>query len=154
MVVPTSAAVMLSSKISDTNHLFFQLDPAPTRLNLTPHRPCSTRRRVLDEKAILSLLVASLLFPLAAAGQNRSRRNSKAIAISGRVSEDGKSLIAKNGEPWSVTNPDALAGHESQWVKVKGEQASLDHHIRVRSVRILATPTTHGVNLGDANFRR
>jgi hypothetical protein len=106
------------------------------------------------KKPILSFLVASLLFPLAAAGQNRSGRNSKAIAISGRVSEDGKSLIAKNGEPWSVTNPNALAGHESQWVKIKGEPGSLDHHIRLRSVRILATPTTHSVNLGDAAFRR
>lgn len=108
------------------------------------------------KKFVLSVLAIPLLLPTPAAGQNNSGKSStaKSITISGRVSEDGKSLIAKNGEPWSVTNPGALAGHESQQVKVKCQKASADHHILVLSVKTVATQTKYAVNLGDSAFRR
>jgi hypothetical protein len=63
-------------------------------------------------------------------------------------------LIAKNGEFWSVTNPGALAGHESQQVKVKCQKASADHRILVLSLKTVVTQTNYKVNLGDAAFRR
>lgn len=105
---------------------------------------------------ILSFLAIPFLLPIPAAGQNNNSGQSataKSITISGRVSEDGKSLIAKNGETWSVTNPGPLAGHESQQVKVKCQKVSADHHIQVLSVKAVATQK-YAVNLGDAAFRR
>ena len=107
------------------------------------------------KKLVLSFLAIPLLLPILAAGQNNNsgKRAAKSVTISGRVSEDGKSLTAKNGESWSVTNPDALAGHAKQQVKAKCE-SSADHSIRVLSVKILATPATYHFNPNDSAFRR
>ncbi len=108
------------------------------------------------KKLVLSLLAIPLLLPMPAVGQNSNSGKSstaKSIKISGRVSEDGKILIAKNGESWSVSNPGALAGHQNQQVKVKCQKASADHLIQVLSVKTLATQK-YAVNLGDAAFRR
>lgn len=107
------------------------------------------------KKLVLSFLAVPLLLPVSAFGQNHSAGKSsvaKSLTISGRVNDDGKSLIAKNGESWSVTNPDVLAGHLKQQVKIKCQTTS-DHHIRVVSVKAV-TPETYRVNLSDAAFRR
>lgn len=103
------------------------------------------------KKLVLSFLAVPLLLPVSAFGQNHNA--AKSITISGRVSEDGKSLIARNGESWSVANAATLVGHENQQVKVKCE-TSADHSIRVRSLRIVATPVTYHANPGDSAFRR
>ena len=106
---------------------------------------------------ILSFLAIPFLLPIPAAGQNNNSGQSataKSITISGRVSEDGKSLIAKNGEPWSVTNPDALTGHESQQVKVKCQVFSASYDVRVLSVKTVAAQVKYSANPGDSAFRR
>lgn len=108
------------------------------------------------KKLVLCFLAVPLLLAMPAAGQNNNsgKRAAKSVTLSGRVSEDGKSLIAKNGESWSVTNPEALAGHVSQQVKVKCQISSATHDIRVFSVKTLAMPVTYRVNPGDSAFRR
>jgi hypothetical protein len=109
------------------------------------------------KKLVLSFLAIPLFLPLPASGQNNNSDKSstaKTISISGRVSEDGKSLISKNGEPWSVTNSGALAGHESQQVKVKCKKTSADHQIQVLSVKTVATQIKYAANPSDSAFRR
>jgi hypothetical protein len=109
------------------------------------------------KKLVLSFLVVPLLLPATAFGQSNGHGKStapKASTISGTVSQDGKSLIGKNGEPWSVANPATLVGHEGQQVKVKCQLSSGSHDIRVLSVKTVATQTKYAVNLGDAAFRR
>jgi len=106
---------------------------------------------------VLSLLVVALLLPGTAAGQSNSQSESttpKASTISGKVSQDGKSLIGKNGESWVVANPATLAGHEGQRVKVKCRISSITHDIRILSVKMVTAQTIYAVNLGDAAFRR
>jgi hypothetical protein len=109
------------------------------------------------KKLVLSFLMVPLLLPGTAFGQSDGHGKStapKASTISGKVSQDGKSLIGKNGEPWLVANPATLAGHEGQQVKVKCQVASGGHHIHVLSVKTVAPQTRYAVNLGDAAFRR
>jgi hypothetical protein len=109
------------------------------------------------KRLVLSFLAIPLLLPMSAEGQNNSGGQSstaKSITIFGRVSEDGKSLIAKSGELWSVTNPGALAGHESQQVKIKCQKVSADHHIQVLSVKTMATQIRYAANPSDSAFRR
>jgi hypothetical protein len=109
------------------------------------------------KKLVLSFLVVTLLLPGTAFGQSNGHSKStapKASTISGTVSQDGKSLIGKNGDPWFVANPATLAGHEGQQVKVKCLLSSVGHDIRVLSVKTVATQTKYAVNLGDAAFRR
>lgn len=107
------------------------------------------------KKLALVLLALPLIVPTPAAGQNtnNANRGAKSVTISGRVSEGGRSIIAKNGESWSVTNPDALTAHGNQQVKAKCE-TSADHSIRVLSVKIVATPPRHHFNPNDSAFRR
>ena len=108
------------------------------------------------KKLVLSLLAVPLLLPVSAFGQNQNAakpNTAKAITMAGRVSADGKNLIATNGESWLVTNPDALTTHQNQQVKVKCE-TSADHSIRVLSVKFVAMPTAYHVNPGDSAFRR
>jgi len=109
------------------------------------------------KKLVLSFLLVPLLLPATASGQSNGQSKSekpKASTISGKVSEDGESLIGKNGQPWLVANPDTLAGHEGQQVKVKCQISSGSHDIRVLSVKMVAPQAKYAVNLGDAAFRR
>ena len=108
------------------------------------------------KKLVLSFLAVPLLLPVSAFGQNHKAAKSntaKAITMSGRVSADGKNLIARNGESWLVTNPDTLTTHQNQQVKVKCE-TSADHSIRVLSVKFVATSAAYHVNPSDSAFRR
>ena len=109
------------------------------------------------KKLVLSFLLLPLLQAGTAFGQSNVHGKStapKASTISGTVSQDGKRLIGKNGEPWLVENSGALAGHEGQQVKVKCQLSSGSHDIHVLSVKMVATQTRYAVNLGDAAFRR
>lgn len=110
---------------------------------------------MLDEKTRAFLSCCSALAARTCCRQNRGEKISaaKSFTISGRVSEDGKTLIAKGGESWLVTNPDVLASHARQQVKVKCE-TSAGHSIRVFSLKILAPPATYHANPGDSVFRR
>ena len=109
------------------------------------------------KKLVLCFLAVPLLLPVFAFGQNQNAAGSssaKAITISGRVSEDGKSLIAKNGEPWTVANLGALAGHENQQVKIKCLKILADHQLHVLSIKAVAAPATYHVYPSDSAFRR
>ncbi len=109
------------------------------------------------KKLVLSFLVVALLLPGTAAGQSIGQSNStksKVSTVSGKVSQDGKGLIGKNDQPWSVANPGALAGHEGQQVKVECQISPGGHEIVVLSVKMVATQAEYAVNLGDAAFRR
>jgi hypothetical protein len=109
------------------------------------------------KRLVLSFLVVAPLLPGTAAGQINGQSKSttpKASTVSGKVSQDGKSLIGKNREPWLVANPGALVGHEGQQVKVKCSISSGGHDIRILSVKMVATQARYAVNLGDAAFRR
>ena len=109
------------------------------------------------KKLVLSFLAFPLLLPMPAASQNHGSGKAgtaKSVTISGRVSEDGKSLIAKNGQPWSVVNPDALAGHERQQVKIKCQKDSADRSVRVLSVKTVAAQIKFAPNPSDSAFRR
>jgi hypothetical protein len=105
--------------------------------------------------ALFPMLV--LLLAGTAAGQSRSNDRStvpKSSTIAGRVGQDGKTLTGKHGESWLVANPAMLAGRDGQLVKAKCELSPGGHDIHILSVKMVATQTKYGVNLGDAAFRR
>ena len=108
------------------------------------------------KKFLLSLFAAAFLLAATSAGQDLSAEpeTGKAVVLSGQASEDGKHLLAKKGEPWSVVNPGALAGHEGQLVKVKCRISSRSREIRVLSVKAVARPLKYAANPGDSAFRR
>jgi hypothetical protein len=109
------------------------------------------------KKLVSSFLLVALLLPGTVAGQSRGQTKStksKVSTISGKVSQDGKGLIGKNDQSWSVANAGALVGHEGQQVKVRCQISPGSHEIFVISVKMVATQAEYAVNLGDAAFRR
>jgi hypothetical protein len=109
------------------------------------------------KRPILSFLLIPLLLCCCAPGQQNGAVQSsasKASTISGKVSLDGRSLIERSGQPWSVTNPDALVGRQDRQVKVKCRITPGSHDIFVLSVKTATPQSTYAINLGDAAFRR
>lgn len=71
-----------------------------------------------------------------AAKQDSAQSATKANTISGKVSDDGKTVVDKDGKSWTVSNPDALKGHEGHQVTLKGDVDSSKNEVRVDSVKM------------------
>jgi hypothetical protein len=109
------------------------------------------------KKFLLSLLAVSCLLTGIAAAQNLNegkKSSTKSVTLSGRVSEDGKSLITRDGQAWPITNFGALSGHEGRQVQAKCQISSGTHDILVLSVKAVATQIKYASNPGDSAFRR
>jgi hypothetical protein len=103
-------------------------------------------------KRLLGLTAATLLLVATAAARDRS--SSKPVTLSGKVSDDCKTLVAQNNENWSITNPDAVAGREGRQVKIKCRVSAGRHEIQVLSVKPAVAQTAYFANKGDSAFRR
>jgi hypothetical protein len=58
-------------------------------------------------------------------------------AESGKVSDDGKSFVSdKDNKSWTVSNPEALKGHEGHEVRVKAHEDAARKEIHVVSVKM------------------
>ena len=78
----------------------------------------------------------------------------KAISLSGQISEDGKALISRENDIWTIHNPDALAGHEGKAVQVKCQLLAGKNEIHVFSVKVAPLEVRFAANKGDSAFRR
>lgn len=61
----------------------------------------------------------------------------KQTTLRGTVSDDGKTIVAdKDKKSWTVSNPDALKGHEGHHVSVSGHADAAKNEIHVLSVKM------------------
>jgi len=61
----------------------------------------------------------------------------KAMTVSGKISDDGKMFVSdKDNKTWTVSNPEALKGHEGHHVTVKAHVDAAKNEIQVSSVKI------------------
>jgi hypothetical protein len=61
----------------------------------------------------------------------------KAVTVTGKVSDDGKMLTSgKDNKMWTVTNPEALKGHEGHQITVKAHVDAAKNEIHVVSVKM------------------
>jgi hypothetical protein len=61
----------------------------------------------------------------------------KAVSISGKVSDDGKMFVSdKDNKSWTISNPQALKGHEGHHVTVKARLDADKNEIHVTSVKM------------------
>jgi hypothetical protein len=67
----------------------------------------------------------------------KSDSSMKAMSIEGKISDDGKTFVSdKDGKSWTISNPDAVKGHEGHHVMLK---ASVDHdksEVTVKSLKM------------------
>jgi len=61
----------------------------------------------------------------------------KAMTVSGKISDDGKMFVSdKDNKTCTVSNPEALKGHEGHHVTVKAHVDAAKNEIQVSSVKI------------------
>jgi hypothetical protein len=107
-------------------------------------------RRILST----TLLVVSLSLFASAQGVNQAAApKTKKVTISGRVSDDGKVIIAE-GRAWAVSNVEKLRDYLGKTVTVKALKNPLSNEIEVVSMKLATVPTTASARLGDSAFRR
>lgn len=64
------------------------------------------------------------------------KADGKLMTVSGKVSDDGKSVTDKNGKSWAVKNPEALKGHEGHDVMLKAHVYNATSEVHVMSVKM------------------
>ena len=65
------------------------------------------------------------------------KASTKAISLSGKVSADGKTFVSdKDNKTWTVSNPEALKGHEGHEVTLKAHVDEAKSEIHVTSVKM------------------
>ena len=106
----------------------------------------------------ISLLTALMIFALclssvAQTAPSNSSIRTKKVTISGKISEDGKAIVA-DGKAWIVSNVERLQNHLGEHVAVKGFLDPVTHRMEVLSMKILHNEVSASARLGDSAFRR
>lgn len=74
-------------------------------------------------KLIVVSLALTLVMSVVAFAQNATDKQSdKAVNVSGKISDDGKTFVTDDGKSLTVSNPEAVKGHE-------GHQVTLNAHV-------------------------
>jgi len=62
--------------------------------------------------------------------------SAKAVSLSGKIGDDGRTFVDRDGKSWTVSNPDALKGHEGHEVTLKAHPDVSKNEIHVVSVKM------------------
>jgi hypothetical protein len=101
------------------------------------------------KKLILSCFALALVTSLLALAQETAKpgemkqdtakaekASGKAVSLAGKISADGKMFVDKDNKSWTVTNPEALKGHEGHEVTLKAHLDAAKNEIHVVSVKM------------------
>jgi hypothetical protein len=101
------------------------------------------------KKLILISFLLALVMPLLAFAQESTKpsemkqepmkagkASAKAVSLSGKISDDGKTFVDKDNKSWTVSNPEALKGHEGHEVTLKAHEDAAKNEIHVVSVKM------------------
>jgi hypothetical protein len=110
-------------------------------------------------------IAISLLLCVSAAAQQNSRSGEvhlqktetattgkRVVTLSGRMGNDGKTLVSEDQDQWVVANPEALAGQQGHTVTVKCQLSQDQTSIHVLSVNGAAESNYKATQ--DAAFRK
>jgi pentapeptide MXKDX repeat protein len=63
----------------------------------------------------------------------------KTMSITGKISDDGKMFVGdKDSKSWTITNPEAVKGHEGHHVTVKAHVDAAKNEIHVVSLKTVS----------------
>jgi len=67
-----------------------------------------------------------------------AKMSTSALTISGKVSDDGKTFVNdKDSKSWTVSNPDALKGHEGHQVSVTANVNADKNEVTILTVKMV-----------------
>ncbi len=68
---------------------------------------------------------------------NMKTDSSKAIQVTGRISDDGKMFVSdKDSKSWTIKNPDAIKGHEGHHVTLTAHVYPDKNEVHVMSLKM------------------
>jgi hypothetical protein len=96
------------------------------------------------KKLITILFALSLLTSFSLVAQDTTMKQdsmksdtAKAAHLMGTISEDGKTFVSdKDGKSWTISNPDAVKGHEGHHVVLKAHVSADTNQVAVVSLKM------------------
>ncbi len=93
---------------------------------------------------IISFALALLMSAVAVAqygaqqpDTSKSNTAMKAASVTGKISEDGKMFVSdKDGKSWTISNPDAVKGHEGHHVTLQAHVDADKNEVQVVSLKM------------------
>lgn len=65
--------------------------------------------------------------------------STKAVHVTGKISDDGKTFVSdKDSKSWTITNPDAVKGHEGHHVTLTAHVYADKNEVHVMSLKMAA----------------
>lgn len=65
--------------------------------------------------------------------------SAKAVKVTGKISDDGKTFVSdKDGKSWTISNPDAVQGHEGHHVTLTAHVYVDKGEVHVMSLKMAA----------------
>jgi hypothetical protein len=95
-------------------------------------------------KLMTILFAASLLTSLSLVAQDTMKQDNmkadtsaKAMSVTGKISDDGKTFVSdKDGKSWTISNPEAVKGHEGHHVTLKAKVSADTNEVNVVSLKM------------------
>ena len=96
------------------------------------------------KKLMTALFALTLLTSISLVAQDtmkpdatKSDASAKAAHITGKISDDGKTFVNdKDGKSWTISNPDAVKGHEGHHVTLKANVSADKNEVDVVSLKM------------------
>ena len=89
---------------------------------------------------VLALLMSAVALAQYAAQQpdnSKSSTSMKAVSITGKISDDGKMFVSdKDSKSWTISNPDAVKGHEGHHVTLQAQVDADKSEVHVESLKM------------------
>lgn len=111
-------------------------------------------------KTVILVMIATTLISATVFAQEKSEAKpeiavSKPLMVSGKVSNDGKTLMTDIDSEWTIGNVEALRGHEGRLVKVKCYVDTAKNRIQILSVKKDDSQSNYAAaRYADSAFRR
>ena len=91
----------------------------------------------------ICVALALLTFGVASAQDNmkndtmKDDASKKAVQVTGKVSDDGKTFVSdKDSKSWTITNPDAVKGHQGHHVTLTAHVYADKNEVHVMSLKM------------------
>ena len=87
--------------------------------------------------ALLMSTVAVAQYGAQSPDNSKSSTSMKAVSVTGKISDDGKMFVNdKDGKSWSISNPDAVKGHEGHHVTLQAHVDADKNEVHVVSLKM------------------
>jgi hypothetical protein len=87
--------------------------------------------------ALLMSAVAIAQYGAQSPDNSKSSTSMKAVSVTGKISDDGKMFVSdKDGKSWTISNPDAVKGHEGHHVTLQAHVDADKSEVHVVSLKM------------------